>query len=123
MADKATTDTAMEPYFEAARDGRLLLKRCGDCERSYYYPRPICPFCQSSNTEWLEASGTGTVYSWSVQRRPEPAYAIAFVTLAEGPTLMTALVDCDLDAIAIGQAVALRFEQRDGEPVPVFTPS
>ena len=47
----------------------------------------------------------GTIYSWSVERRANPPYAIAFVTLAEGPTMLSTIVDCDLDAIRIGQAV------------------
>ena len=121
--DNAQADAAMAPYFEAAAEGRLLLKHCGDCSKPHYYPRPICPFCMSDNTEWLEASGDGEIYAWSVQRRADPPYAIAYVTLAEGPTIMTSIVDCDLDALAIGQKVALRFEVREGRQVPVFQPA
>jgi len=121
--DAAIADTALEPYWQAARAGRLLLKRCTACAKVHYYPRPICPFCMSAETEWLEASGAGTVYSWSVERRATPPYAIAFVSLPEGPTLLSNLVDCDLDAIAIGQAVTLSFETRDGQSVPVFRPA
>ncbi len=121
--DNAQADAAMAPYFEAAAEGRLLLKRCGDCSKPHYYPRPICPFCMSDNTEWLEASGNGEIYAWSVQRRADPPYAIAYVTLAEGPTIMTSIVDCDLDTLAIGQKVALRFEAREGQQVPVFQPA
>jgi len=119
----AVTDLAMAPYWEAAREGRLLFRHCHQCNRSHYYPRPLCPFCLSSDGEWREASGEATVYSWSVERRAATPYAIAFVTLAEGPTLMTNLVDCDLDGIAIGQRVSLRFETREGQPVPVFAPA
>ncbi len=121
--DNAQADAAMAPYFEAVAEGRLLLTRCGDCSKPHYYPRPICPFCMSDNTEWLEASGNGEIYAWSVQRRADPPYAIAYVTLAEGPTIMTSIVDCDLDALAIGQKVALRFEVREGRQVPVFQPA
>jgi uncharacterized OB-fold protein len=77
----------------------------------------------SSDTEWLEASGEGSIYSWSVERRGTPPYAIAFVTLPEGPTLLTNIVDCDLDALAIGQKVKLAFETREDQPVPVFRPA
>jgi len=121
--DAFSADTALAPYWEAAREGRLLLKRCRDCGRTHYYPRPICPFCMSDATDWVEACGAGTIYSWSVQRRATPPYAIAFVTLTEGPTILTAIVDCDLDAIAIGQRVELTFEERDEQPVPVFRPA
>ncbi|MEQ8661002.1 MAG: OB-fold domain-containing protein [Gammaproteobacteria bacterium] len=126
MAEKnnaLVADVALAPYWEAARAGRLLLRHCRPCARTYYYPRPLCPFCMSDDTEWREASGAGTVYSWSVERRAQPPYVIAFVTLAEGPTLMTNLVDCDADAVAIGQAVTLAFETRDEQPVPVFRPA
>jgi uncharacterized protein len=118
-----SADTAMEPYWQAANEGKLLLKKCSDCGKTHYYPRPICPFCMSDNTEWLEASGEGKIYSWSVQRRPEPAFAIAFVTLAEGPTILTNIVDADLESIAINQSVKLKYETRDEQPVPVFSPS
>ncbi len=121
--DAFTADTALEPYWQAAREGRLLLKKCEDCGQVHYYPRPLCPFCMSANTTWLEASGAGAIYSWSVERRANPPYAIAFVTLPEGPTLLTNIVDCDLDALAIGQQVRLRFETREEQPVPVFAPA
>ena len=120
--DALTADVALEPYWAAARDGRLLIKHCHSCDQTYYYPRPLCPFCMSADTAWKQAVGDGLVYSWSVERRATPPYAIAFVTLAEGPTLLTSIVDCDLDALAIGQQVTLDFETRDGQPVPVFRP-
>lgn len=121
--DAFSADVALEPYWAAAREGRLLLKQCRACGRAHYYPRPLCPFCLSADTEWLEARGEGTVYSWSIERRATPPYSIAFVTLPEGPTLLTAIVDCDLDAIVVGLPVKLGFETREGLPVPVFTPA
>jgi uncharacterized protein len=127
MSDKksenAIVDVALEPYWAAAREGRLLLKSCRDCGKTHYYPRPLCPFCLSANTDWREASGDGEIYSWSVERRATPPYAIAFVTLPEGPTLLTNIVDCDLDGLRIGQKVRLAFESREGQPAPVFKPS
>lgn len=127
MTDKSkdafSADVALEPYWQAAREGRLLLKLCRGCGKTHYYPRPLCPFCMSSDTEWTEASGEGSIYSWSVERRGTPPYAIAFVALPEGPTLLTNIVDCDLDTLAIGQKVKLAFETRDEQPVPVFRPA
>ena len=123
QSESTSADVALEPYWAAAREGKLFLKHCRDCGKTHYYPRPICPFCMSENTKWLTASGAGMIYSWSVERRAAEPYAIAFVTLPEGPTIMTALVDIDLDKIAIGQAVQLGFETRDEQPVPVFRPA
>jgi uncharacterized protein len=88
-----------KPFWDAAAQGRLLIKRCTACDEPHWYPRAICPFCGSERTEWMEASGQGTIYSYSVFRRAPIPYAIAYVTLAEGPTMMTNIVDCELDAI------------------------
>ena len=113
-----------KPFWEAADEGRLLLKRCRSCGDVHYYPRAYCPFCGSGETEWQPASGGGTIYSYSVMRRAEAPYAIAYVTLDEGVTMMTNLVDCDLDAIRIGQRVRLVFKPTEGgPPVPAFTPA
>ena len=125
MADKKTdtvADVALQPYWTAAAKGKLLIKHCTACGKNHYYPRPICPHCFSDSTEWLETGGDGTIYSWSVERRANPPYSIAYVTLEEGVTLLTSIVDCDLDKLSIGQKVKLGFEQRDGQPTPVFRP-
>jgi uncharacterized OB-fold protein len=113
-----------KPFWDAAAAGRLLLKRCEACREPHYYPRAICPFCGSDRTTWLEASGGGAIYSYSVFRRAPVPYAIAYVTLDEGPTMMTNIVDADLDALRIGQRVRVRFTPTDGgPPVPTFAPA
>lgn len=114
-----------KPFWDAAAEGRLLLKRCKDCQQPHYYPRALCPFCFSDNTEWVVAKGTGEIYSYSVMRRGAPVpYALAYVTLDEGVSMLTNLVDCDFDALRIGQRVRVVFKpSEDGAPVPVFTPA
>lgn len=112
-----------QPYWEAASEGRLLVKRCQDCGEHHHYPRTACPFCHSERTEWREASGRGIIYSYSVMRRAPVPYVIAYVTLAEGATMMTNIVDCDPDQVRIGQTVEVRFRpSQGGPPLPVFTP-
>lgn len=114
-----------KPFFDAAVRGRLLIKKCISCGEAHHYPRAICPYCFSDRTEWMEAKGAGTIYTYSVLRRgvPEP-YCIAYVTLEEGATMLTNLVDCDLDAVRIGQKVKVVFKPTDGgPPVPMFTPA
>jgi uncharacterized OB-fold protein len=83
----------------------------------------VCPFC-GGDTEWVQAQGLGEIYSVSVTRRAGPiTYALAFVTLDEGVTMMTNIVDCDLDTLRIGQRVKLCFKPSEGgQPVPMFTP-
>jgi uncharacterized OB-fold protein len=111
-------------FWDAAAAGRLLIKRCAACGETHHYPRSICPFCGSDRTEWRDASGRGTVYTYSVMRRAPVPYAIAYVTLEEGVTMMTNIVDCDLDAIRIGQKVRVVFKPTEGgPPVPMFTPA
>ena len=111
------------PYFDAAAQGRLLVKRCAACGRLHFYPRAICPHRFSDRTEWQEAAGTGTIYSYSVMRHGA-AYAIAYVALDEGVTMLTNLVDCDLDALRIGQKVRVVFKPAEGGTmVPMFAPA
>ncbi|MDP9412866.1 MAG: OB-fold domain-containing protein [Pseudomonadota bacterium] len=117
-----TPETA--PFWTAASEGTLLIKRCGACGDAHYYPRAICPYCFSTDTHWEAAKGQGRIYSVSVMRRGANApYALAYVLLDEGPAILTNITDCDFDALAIGQRVAIRFSPTDGgPPVPMFTP-
>ena len=111
-----------ETYFEAATQGKLLVKYCSDCSQFHHYPRALCPFCFSDKTEWKESKGVGTVYSYSVTRASGPTpYAIAYVTLNEGVTMLTNIVDCDLDTIRVGQKVQVTFKpSEDGPAIPMF---
>ncbi|RYY61649.1 MAG: DNA-binding protein, partial [Comamonadaceae bacterium] len=85
-------------YWQAANDGQLLYKRCDDCQEPHHYPRALCPFCGSDRTAWQQSAGQGTIYSVSVTRRGTPVpYAMAYVTLDEGVTLLTNIVEGDLD--------------------------
>ena len=116
------TNPEIQPFWDATAAGRLVIKKCTACGQVHHYPRSICPFCGSDKTEWLPASGRGAIYSYSVMRRVPIPYALAYVTLEEGVTMMTNIVDCDLDAIRIGQAVKVVFKPTEGgPPVPMFT--
>jgi len=108
-------------FFDAARQGRLLIPVCTTCTRAHWYPRAICPFCASDKVDWREASGKGTIYTFSIMRRVKEPYVIAHVTLAEGPTMLTNIVACDADDVRIGQTVTVVFrDSDDGPPVPMF---
>jgi hypothetical protein len=114
-----------QAFFDAAAYGKLLIKYCNACKEFHHYPRALCPFCFSDKTEWRDAKGSGTVHTWSVLRRGVPvAYCIAYVTLDEGVSMLTNIVDCDLDAVKIGMRVKVVFKPTDGgPPVPMFTPA
>ena len=126
MADRAISFGEVSPesveFWNAAKEGKFLVKKCKSCSKVHWYPRAICPFCMSPDTEWVAGSGKGTIYSYSHMARAN--LTIAYVTLEEGPSMMTNIVDCDPNALKIGQAVKLVFKPTDKEyPVPTFTPA
>ena len=111
-----------KPFWDAAAEGKFLIKRCTACGKAHYYPRSLCPLCGSDETVWEEASGLGSIYTLSVTYRgtPEP-YAIGYVQLEEGPRMLTNFVGAALESFAIGDAVALIWTPTDGgPPVPMF---
>ncbi|MBV9170607.1 MAG: Zn-ribbon domain-containing OB-fold protein [Chloroflexi bacterium] len=120
-------------FWDATAQGKLLLPRCEDCDTYIWYPRPFCPACASLRITWVAASGRGTVYSFTVNRRgaadlPEyrqvGTYVLAYVELEEGPRVMTNIVDCDPDSVRIGQAVELVFHDTgQGTALPRFRPA
>ncbi|WP_137152680.1 Zn-ribbon domain-containing OB-fold protein [Devosia sp. FKR38] len=121
---------ATRPYWEAARESRLSLPKCGACGDVFFPPRQKCPACRSDQIAWITASGEAEIVSFSaVHMQPFEGYAdhfpyvLAIVRLAEGPQLMTNIVDCDVDALRIGDGVSVCFEARgDGARIPQFRP-
>lgn len=132
MPDKPVPpmDPWTEPYWAAAREGRLLIQRCQSCDRNIFYPRISCPFCFSGELEWVEASGRGTVYSFSVVKNNSPSafmadmpFVIAIVRLEEGVRMMTNIVGCDPEAVRCDMPVQVVFEKLTDEvTLPKFKP-
>ena len=119
-----------KPYWDATAEGRLLLRQCRACESVIWYPRSLCPECGSLDTEWIEASGRGTIFTFSVNRRGAGAYrgaspyVLAYVELEEGPRMMTNIVDCDVDTLTIGDPVRVVFHDTgEGNALPRFRPA
>lgn len=119
------------PYWDAAREHRLVLQCCEDCDRIIHYPRIACPHCGSARLGWREASGRGTVYSYTVVESNAPSafladmpYVVAVVELAEGVRMLTNLVDCDQHALRCDMQVEVVFEKLSEEFVlPKFRPA
>ena len=111
-----------KPFWDAALEGKFLIKRCNACGEPHWYPRTMCPFCHSTDTSWQESKGEGAIYTFSAMRRNTPVpYAIGYVTLDEGVSLLTNFIDCDFDALKIGQRVKIKWSGTgEGNP-PVFT--
>ncbi|MGW2961693.1 Zn-ribbon domain-containing OB-fold protein [Streptomyces sp. NPDC001220] len=119
--DLPEPDAFTLPYWEAAAEGRLLLRRCRSCGRAHHYPREFCPHCWSEDVTWEPATGRAVLYTWSVVHRNDlppfgdrVPYVAAVVDLAEGPRMMTELVDTPEPRAGLELAVAFR------AGVPVF---
>lgn len=116
-----------EPWFAACNEGRLLIQHCKSCGHYQFYPRIICRECAAAEPDWVEASGRGSLASFTVVRHAVSAaytapYVVALVDLSEGPRLMTNIVECDPAQLEIGLSVSLRFESWSDEcSLPVFT--
>jgi uncharacterized protein len=113
-----------KPFWDAAAQGRFLIKRCEACGKAHWYPRTYCPFCDSGKTVWEESPGEGVIYTYSVMHRsPSGPYAIGYVALDEGPAVLTNFVDVAPDGLSIGMRVKVKFQPTEGgPPAPVFAP-
>ena len=115
-------------FWEAAKEERLLIKHCLDCDAYSYYPRPLWPKCWSEQVVWYQAGGAGSLYTWSViysndmpPFRDRVPYVAAIVDLAEGPRMMTNVVDCPFDELQVGMALQVTFQPISDEfTIPVF---
>jgi len=112
-------------FLEAAQDNQLVLKFCNSCKEPHYYPRTICPHCGSDDTTWVKSNGLGEIYSYTVMRRGvEVPFAMAYVRLQEGISMLTHLTNCDFDAIRVGQKVKVVFQEtQDGQKTHLFEPA
>ncbi|WP_295244190.1 OB-fold domain-containing protein [uncultured Brevundimonas sp.] len=119
--DEVDTSGTAEWLSEARR---LQLGHCRACDAVHYYPRRACPFCSSLDVGRRESLGKGTIYSHSLTTRgPNGPYVLAYVTLNEGVSILTNIVDADPSTVTIGQAVEVVFKEQDSALTPFFRPS
>jgi uncharacterized OB-fold protein len=129
--DLPTPDNESQPFWDATREHRLVIKRCAACGRAHFYPRPFCPHCWSEQVHWEDASGRATLYTYSVvhvndlppfnERVP---YVAAIVDLEEGPRAMTNVVECDVADLRVGMSLEATFQPISDEvTIPVFRPA
>ena len=119
------------PYWAAAREGRLVLQRCADCGQAWHPPLPRCPHCHRAGLDWVDAAGTGTVYTYTVVTHPTHValaarvpYVVAIVELDEGPRLVTGITGCDANRVRAGMPVRARFTAvTDEVTLPYFEPA
>ncbi|WP_327324316.1 Zn-ribbon domain-containing OB-fold protein [Streptomyces sp. NBC_01210] len=131
MTATPEVDDFTRPFWDAAADGRLLIRHCRACAKAHHYPREFCPHCWSEDVGWEGASGRATLYTWSVVHRNDlppfggrVPYTAAVVDLAEGPRMMAEIVECPEGGLSIGMELEVTFRREDGEvAVPVFRPA
>ncbi len=130
LVPQATPET--QPFWDACRDGVLMLQWCRPCEAAFFPPSLYCPRCLSDDVEWREASGRGRLHTYVIAQRAAPGfeaevpYAIAIVELDEGPRLMSNIVGIPNtpDHLVLDMELRVAFESRgDGVRVPVFGPA
>jgi uncharacterized OB-fold protein len=116
-------------FWDGAKRGKLMLQFCTEAKRFQHFPRPVSLFTGRKTVEWREASGYGTVYSWTVTRSPWPGneervpYICAYVELDEGVRFLCNLVDCGENEIEIGMPVEVRWDRLTDEiAFPDFAP-
>jgi uncharacterized protein len=116
----------LEPHFAGLDEGRVVIPRCDECGEAIWYPRAFCPTCGSSSVSWVEASGEGEIYSFSVVRKgtgdwaEHAPYVVAYVELDEGPRVLTNVV-APWEGIEVGSRVQATVEKdADGTPILRF---
>jgi uncharacterized OB-fold protein len=116
------------PYWNAARERRLVIRKCLACGALHFMPRYLCPACWSDRLEWVDSRGRGVVHSFTVIRRaPLPAFAarspyvLALIELDEGPRMVANVLGEDALTVQIGDRVEVIFEDRgSGAMLPQF---
>lgn len=117
-----------DEFLSGAAVGELRIQRCRSCRKSYFPPRPFCPYCGGRDVEAFTASGRATLYSYIISHIQTPGFegpfAIAVVELEEGPRMMTNVIDCAQtpEALQLDMELEVTFEKRGGVPMPCFRP-
>ncbi len=123
-------DAVTRPFWEAAKQGRLLIQRCVACGSWQFFPQASCRRCWSQRLEWVEARGRGTVYAYTVIHRApsrgfeaDLPYTVALVDLEEGVRMMSNIVEADPEEVRVGMPVEVVFEAVTPEiSLPRFRP-
>ncbi len=119
-----------KPFWDGCSQGKLLVQKCKACSRPVFYPKLFCPFCLSQELEWIEAKGTGKVYTFTVVYAYQPTefsedvpYIVAVIDLDEGVRLMSNIVDCKPEEVRCDMEVEVVFEKATEEVTfPKFRP-
>lgn len=119
------------PFWDAARENKLVLQHCETCGKAIFYPRISCPHCFSDKLGWRPASGRGTIYSYTVVEANAPSafvgdipYVVAVIRLVEGVQMLSNIVGCELSQLRCDLPVQVCFERLNDEfTLPKFRPA
>jgi uncharacterized protein len=110
-----------QAFWDAAAEGRLVVERCSSCGTDSFPPRGICRTCRSRETELVDVTAPGHVYSFTVNHQRwlpdlEVPFAIVLVEFAEHPGVrVTGRVrGCAPEEVTVGMAVEVGFEPGPG---------
>lgn len=120
--DTDSSFSAERYYFSQLAQGRFTVPKCRACAQLHFFPRLVCPHCGSDDLQWAEPSGEGEVYSTTIVRQKTGDYTVCLINLAEGPRLMSRVVDVSPESVHIGMRVKARIDTVDEQPLLVFTP-
>jgi uncharacterized protein len=123
-------DNASRYYWQSAAEGKLVVQRCTTCGVYQFYPRSLCASC-AGETEWVDATGRGTLHTYTVIRQNRsPAFAalspyvVGIVELDEGVKMMSNIVDCEIDQLEVGMALeVLLLKAADDVGLPFWRPA
>jgi uncharacterized OB-fold protein len=121
------------PFWDGLRERKLMLPKCGACGHVFFYPRVLCPRCHAGDIGWIQASGRGTLHAFEIGYQAfskawkvKPPWVLAMVELAEGPRLMTNLINVapDPKVIRCDMPVRVVFSKLTDEiTLPLFEPA
>jgi uncharacterized OB-fold protein len=122
-----------QPYWDGLKENKLMLPKCDDCGKPFFYPRVLCPNCHSRNISWMQASGRGKLYSFQIAHRSlnrafkvELPCVLAMIELEEGPRVMSNLINIEPDpnVVKCHMPVEVVFEkQNDDITLALFQPA
>lgn len=122
-----------QPFWDGAKEGKLVMQRCEDCRAWVWCPRPVCGECGSDKLEWTELSGRGKVFAFTVIREvvgralrgfaPDIPYVTAWIDLDEGPRFCSNIIGGRIEDVKIGMDLEAVFEDTgEGVTLPKFRP-
>ena len=104
--------------------GKFMLQRRRSGGKPFFYPRVAEPGTGSSDLEWIEATGLGTVYATTIVRvrPPQSDYNVAVIELDDGPRMLSRVEHTDPAEVFIGMRVRAQIIPFEDHHAVVFRP-